>query len=259
MSNFMYPDFEDKLTVKYINANELYKGYWEKSEKRVLNYFIKKYLRNTRGRMLDIGCGLGRLSLFFSKYFDEIIALEPDQSRYEKAKENLEKLNSSIIVKTILGNLDCINADEYFDFILCSHVIQHIPYTRVQEILSECSNRLNNNGYFVLMTSHSLKAKDYFVKVDQKNNELFESEISETQFNDLTLGKDVLPTRMFTINSLRELFNNSNLDLIDYRVFHLENISPLERIFINDFSVNLFNKYMDRYGRDILVIGKRRV
>lgn len=87
---YTYPDHQDRLTCQLIETE--YDGaYWGKSEDAVLKQacqMIAALRQQNKGswageagekiRMLDLGCGLGRLfSVFSGTYADEITAAEP--------------------------------------------------------------------------------------------------------------------------------------------------------------------------------------
>lgn len=76
---------------------------------------------------LDVGAGTGRLLGDLLQVADEVTAIEPDPIRYAKLREFQAALpvadaNRLITIQASLGEM----TREAFDFILCSHVIQHL-------------------------------------------------------------------------------------------------------------------------------------
>ena len=71
--NYKYPDKDDRLTIELINTE--YDGpYWEKSEAAVLEKAgeaIKALPeKDDSKRLLDLGCGKGRLIGTFARWVD---------------------------------------------------------------------------------------------------------------------------------------------------------------------------------------------
>jgi len=95
--SYIYPDYNDKITKTMIDEKESIKGvgYWQRSEKRILNLMkkqIEKYIKKDNTWFLDAGCGDGRLLPEFEKYFDNILLVEPDKYRLKKAQQLVNRL-----------------------------------------------------------------------------------------------------------------------------------------------------------------------
>jgi ubiquinone/menaquinone biosynthesis C-methylase UbiE len=98
--------------------------------------------------ILDIGAGSGRISRFLNSRFDSVIALDiVVASSLEDAGNECE----FPIVEGTLPHLPFENG--YFDLVVCSEVIEHIPNQRNQlEAISEIQRVTATEGYMILST-----------------------------------------------------------------------------------------------------------
>lgn len=255
MSDYEYPDVDDRLTRELIDRKEPYPGYWEASENRVLSHAERFLNPEKKGRLLDIGCGDGRLLGKFDTYFGEIIGLEPDRDRLNKAKEGAGDLEASLelVNKTFLE----ADFEDTFDAVLCSHVLQHIQTSSIESFEAKIEDVLEQNGILILTTSHSGRKEDMFLKGYMEEGEFSEDKISEEEFNSLvTNDENVLPVHLFTIRNLRELLDGFRIKSV--RVFHeLHSRTFLDRMVFRDRWINIPG-IRKRMGRDVMVVAEKK-
>jgi ubiquinone/menaquinone biosynthesis C-methylase UbiE len=212
---YFYPDVDDKITNSLIKSKEPYKDYWKKSEDYAL-LFAEKIFERKYQRMLDLGAGGGRLTIKFSKYFNEITIIEPDKERFQKAKENIKRKNINFIQTSFLSSK---LSKDYFDVVICSHMIQHIKTKDITSTINKIRNTLKKNGILILLTNHSRKDYDVFTKLFLRNDIVKELKISENEFNSLiTNRKMILPVHLFTMRTLKKILDN--FSIIKSKVFH---------------------------------------
>jgi ubiquinone/menaquinone biosynthesis C-methylase UbiE len=115
--------------------------------------YLPKNLEIT-GNILDVGCGVGRMSFEFAKIANHVIGLDVSNSMIEKAKEYAEKfkiLNVSFHATDGL-KYPMVN-DESVDFIYCVRVMQHVPtLSIIKANLSDCARVLKPGGWLIFMT-----------------------------------------------------------------------------------------------------------
>jgi 2-polyprenyl-3-methyl-5-hydroxy-6-metoxy-1,4-benzoquinol methylase len=252
---YQYPDRKDEITAENIKKIELYPGYWEESEKNVLN-IAKKLIKTNAGyeRFLDAGCGEGRLIPVFEGQFEEIVAIDPDQERLTMAEELIR--DRGLAKKTTLKNAGIEEFEDRnkFDFILCSHVLQHVHTDVVPIIIKKLRNLIKVDGLLCITTCHSVKSRDYFAKELLRNSELLKEPIYEGEFNSLINSKGILPVHFFAFGEIRKLLDNNGFKIIEFRVFHLDKMAAghisNERI---DEVVNLDPELMEANGLDIMI------
>jgi ubiquinone/menaquinone biosynthesis C-methylase UbiE len=111
---------------------------WRGYENRDLaDYFLTKeqayqYLSEARyepggnDRMLEIGCGNGRMTMGFAQLFQEVHAIDVSGEMIRQAKENLTSFKNVFLYETNGKDLG-IFENEKFDFCFSFIVFQHIP------------------------------------------------------------------------------------------------------------------------------------
>ena len=72
-------DRTEQANDLFLGAAEYYERYRVPYPQEVFDWVINEYRLDGRGRLLDGGCGTGRVALPLSRWFDEVIAIDPDQ------------------------------------------------------------------------------------------------------------------------------------------------------------------------------------
>ncbi len=102
-----------------------------------------------RTRFLDLGCGLGRHSVYFAKEGFEVDAM--DLSGYSIASTREWAAREGVQVRTHCGNMLTLPfPDNTFDCALAFHVIYHTDTQGVRRILSEMRRVLRNGAEWYL-------------------------------------------------------------------------------------------------------------
>ena len=131
--------------LKNILNNELIRNEWVKN----------KLVSLPPGRILDLGCG----SQQYRKYCSHL------EYKGQDFRQTTSGLGTERIEYTY-GALDYISncwevheIDKYFDYVLCTEVLEHIPYPL--KTLTEINRLLKNGGKLLLtLPSHSLRHFD---------------------------------------------------------------------------------------------------
>lgn len=100
------------------------------------------------GRVLDVGCGNGKLLYNLRHKFDELCGIEFSSARVGAAATALEGLKGDIRQGNIEGRLSW--DDGYFDVIVLSDVIEHI--INLWPAMEEISRLLKPDGHVVIST-----------------------------------------------------------------------------------------------------------
>ena len=134
--------------------------FWESGRESVESFMKLLHFEDSKSlQMLEIGCGLGRMTHHFSSYFGRVYAVDVSQQMIEKAKSYWGHLQN---VEWVLGsgeNLQPI-ASESVDFVFSYLVLQHIPDPdAVLNYIRETERVLKHNGIallqFRVMPPHS--------------------------------------------------------------------------------------------------------
>jgi 2-polyprenyl-3-methyl-5-hydroxy-6-metoxy-1,4-benzoquinol methylase len=262
--SYFYPDKNDSLTVKFIAENQPFKGYWVKSESLILERMktlVQNYTQNKHDAVfLDAGCGTGRLLPEFARYFSKILAIDPDERALTKAKEAAEK--SQLAAKVVFQNVSI----EKFEWektkvntVLSSHVLQHVHTQIVPKILSKFTQLSEQKGLLLIMTCHSQKKHDCYMKTYEKNGKVVEEVIGEDEFNSLLQNEQgILPVHFFSQNNFFKMLRDSSFEVVDFKTFHILNSMPLvDHLCFRDRFVNFFPFLQKRLGRDMFVACRR--
>ena len=163
MSDFQYADHDDKLTDALITQN--FDGaYWARGEARLLEaaraYISRKFGHEEQKklRMLDLGCGMGRLIPDFAALYGSVLGLEPDAERSGQARDFLEHLgvkNAEVFHGSLEEYLWEQKEAPVFDVVLCSHVFQHISHETVFSILRDLGRCTGEKTVFLFTTTYT--------------------------------------------------------------------------------------------------------
>jgi 2-polyprenyl-3-methyl-5-hydroxy-6-metoxy-1,4-benzoquinol methylase len=131
-------------SVNYISHTDGNKTLFEKAYQFVKNIALKNKLSlindlsKNKGKILDIGAGVGDFLATAHQNGWETIGVEPNP----KAREIAEKKGVSFVDKT--ENL----LDNSFDIIAMWHVLEHVPDLEIQ--LNELKRLLKPNGHIII-------------------------------------------------------------------------------------------------------------
>jgi len=99
-------------------------------------------------RVLEIGCGIGRILIPMSKVFGEAIGVDVSEKIIQIAKDFVEKIPNCKVFKNNGSDLS-IFPDNHFDFCYSYIVFQHIPDKKiVVNYIHEVSRVLKPGGLF---------------------------------------------------------------------------------------------------------------
>lgn len=161
MRDFQYADQKDRLTEDLISRN--FDGeYWERGEQRLLSE-ARAYISGVFGheaqktlRMLDLGCGVGRLIPEFAALYASVTGLEPDAGRFREAEAFLAAAgtaNVSLFNGTLEDYLAGRDPAPVFDVVLCSHVFQHVSHDTLRDMLRLLPRCTGEKTVFIFTTT----------------------------------------------------------------------------------------------------------
>jgi len=165
------------------------KGYWDNYvggttqkinpiwKKEICAFFMEDKLKNAV--VLDLGCGFGRMNLFFE--IEEYHGLDISERMLEEAKKlNKDKKNATFHLgdgKTLID----LN-DNYFDYVICSTVMLHLTKSTLESYAKEILRILKPGGEFIVnfpkhinINLHEIM-KDFEIKkinVEWKNDNIW--------------------------------------------------------------------------------------
>lgn len=149
-----------ELSEQYLDSDELgwgavlYAGMpvWFN---KFFNYFQQKAFNDLTGdvnfqgrRVLDVGCGTGRWCLLLKKKGCNVVGIDLERKRLEKAEGN-PKLENIDFRQMSVESLDFKDAS--FDFVNSVTVLQHIPYREKKEAIKEICRVTKKEGHILIM------------------------------------------------------------------------------------------------------------
>ena len=143
------------------------------------NYLAKKFKKfaGFNKKILEVGCGTGQLSIYFSiGTNNEIVALDPTLESLKLASK-FAKDNSIKNVKFLNADIfDDVLTNEYFDFIWTNGVLHHTKNSR--KGFEMCVKALKKEGYVLVGLYNSIgrirtKIRKYIYKIFGKKIVIF--------------------------------------------------------------------------------------
>jgi len=118
------------------------------AEEYTADFFQEMHFIPTGKRMLDVGCGIGPMTKYFSEIFAEAHGVDISEEMIRKAIE-LNKDNDRLFFSTNNGFDLSIFPDNFFDFCFSFATFQYFPRKRVIEnCLKETARVLKPRGLF---------------------------------------------------------------------------------------------------------------
>ncbi|MBP5604183.1 MAG: class I SAM-dependent methyltransferase, partial [Ruminiclostridium sp.] len=116
---------------------------WKNAEKEVWLkpseesfYYAEKWRAEGRSRLLDLGCGLGRHSIFFDSRGFIVTAMDLSDYGIKHLREWKRKNGTDF--RTVVGDMNKLPfADNAFDCIYSYHVISHTDTEGIRRVISE--------------------------------------------------------------------------------------------------------------------------
>lgn len=129
----------EKIFVNSSIFNLIYK-------KTVYNSFLNFIDKKINGKLLEVGCGIGKTTHFLSERYNKIKIIAID---YDKEQINIaNKKSRNIEFKQ--GDATSLNfKKESFDYVIETNVFHHIK--NYEGAIKEIRRVLKKNGYFYLM------------------------------------------------------------------------------------------------------------
>jgi SAM-dependent methyltransferase len=165
-------------------------------------------------RALDFGCGVGRLVLPLSKYFDQTVGVDVSPAMIAEARENCAMADTHNVQFAVSD--DAMSSVEGpFDLVQSYNVLQHIPVDRGLTLTANILRLLRPGGaaalhYSIQRTMPLRKAFGYAVRNNMPFGgilwnfmRLRKWNVPDMQMNNYPLTEII---RIFEDNRLREIF-----------------------------------------------------
>ncbi len=240
---YIYPDKGDRITCCLIEEYD--SRYWQDSESQALKQAVQKVAeiadkngasgsnepvdKGHRIKLLDLGCGMGRLFQVFAGYVDEIIGVEPDEERFKNAYLEGKRISglTGKHIEVINRDLSAIQDSKRFKVIISSHVFQHISIDMACEMMESISRHLEDGGILILTTTYIDGDEDKFFVESLLDGKRLVKEINEDEFGSAMNLMDMLPVRMFSPRTIIAMAESSYLELNTIVRYHYKGHSTV--------------------------------
>ena len=154
--SFLIKDTETKKVTEFYKItpfpnykdNDDKQSILEKGNKNVLAQKFKNFI-GFKKKVLEVGCGTGQLSIYFSLGTNNrIVGFDPTIQSLNLAKNFARKNEISNIEFVNADIFDDVLVDNYFDFVWCNGVLHHTkdPYKAFQIV----AKSLKSEGYILI-------------------------------------------------------------------------------------------------------------
>jgi len=133
-------------------------NFWEDPEiERIVRGDVRAFIiqkaSEYRGRVLELGCGIGRLSLGLARNGMDVVGIDISRKRIAIAKNYF----ISVKEKEVIGNIDYVVADLnrivfeecQYDAVIVWDVLHHIP--EIEHLINEVMKSLKPGGNFLVL------------------------------------------------------------------------------------------------------------
>ncbi|AKD37545.1 tellurite resistance protein TehB [Pasteurella multocida subsp. multocida OH4807] len=104
-------------------------------------------------KVLDLGCGQGRNSLFLSLLGYDVTSWDHNENSIQFLTDTAQKENLSI--KSAIYDINSANIQENYDFILSTVVFMFLNRERIPQIIENMQNHTNAGGYNLIVAAMS--------------------------------------------------------------------------------------------------------
>ncbi|MGD2150231.1 MAG: class I SAM-dependent methyltransferase [Desulfobacterales bacterium] len=204
-------DFRNAImsTVKGEKGEEEFRRTGVEDAKVISSFFKGRNMSDWR--VLEYGCGVGRLMEPLSRRFGKIHGIDISD---EMVKLGRQRLKGSQFSFHVLKNGDLPFSDGSFDLVYSMHVFQHMPKSSFRRLMPEIARVLKPGGLFLfhIMYPYTLRRKLQAVfGVDQLSFRQFISVISER-------GQKRVETyrrRYYTHGQIEQILGHNGMRLVN--------------------------------------------
>lgn len=182
------------------------------SEIPKLELLLARTRQNTKQKILDVGCGTGRHSIYFARRKEfEVYGFDASPLAVKLADEELknENLSGQLAVHDMAKPFEYQNS--FFDAVISTRVIGHAYAEQVKMIAREIDRVLKDNGYLYLQVPSHTSEMRTIKEQGGIDKVKFVDEMTHLPFEG---PEKMIPHHHFTREHIAELFPNySTLDL----------------------------------------------
>ncbi len=173
---------------------------------------------NRHGSCLDVGAGVGRITSIAIESVSDVVALEPDESRWRECHRHFHREGACEVLCQTTSEYIQRNPDKRFSLIIVSMVIQHLATAATEQLMRDIATLLQPNGIAIVSTTHTIEvAKGFSLSGDPDRVYIEKDEFNAYAGQPSLAQKMGLPVRRFSKNDLFEEVQAVGLKTILWR------------------------------------------
>lgn len=131
--------------------------------------YLAKQVSNYKneGKILDIGAGEGKDSVFFAKKGFDVTSLETSKKAIRKLEKRAKK--EGLNVKTVNQKIEDFNFEEYYEVLISMNVLHFLPNNSTKEVIKKIKNNTSSDGLNVISVFNELNPNKNFPYLFKKD------------------------------------------------------------------------------------------
>ena len=171
---------------------------------------IKLFKEMECKRVLDIGCGYGKHSIYLAENKFNVTSIDINAQAIEWLKRYIDRksITNITLIQADINSLPF--QDNYFDAVICTSVLHHQDFKQIKNSISEIYRVLKQDGYFIFD----------FLSVEDDSFGIGE-EIEKNTFIGSREGEEYIPhhyTDIVELNELLDSFSEIKIKRNEYRI-----------------------------------------
>lgn len=115
-------------------------------------HIVDKFKLDGNGRLLDLGCGTGQLAIPLSRYFEDVVAMDPDEDMLNEGKKAAKKFGAKNIKWIRTSSDDLIKLKDRLGKFKLVTMGRSFHWMNQEKTLKILSKMVNPGGGIVIVT-----------------------------------------------------------------------------------------------------------